>query len=120
MPRLIDAGFLAALAFALLFALGGSQALASHVKCGDVLTQDTTLDSDLVDCSGQGIVIGADNVTLDLNGHTIDGDHASSESDLCDVGVINALGVSPCALPTGATHSGVTVRGGAIREFGLG
>ena len=74
MPRLVCAGFLTALALALLLALGGSQALANHVQCGDVITQGTTLDSDLIDCPGDGLVIGADNITLDLNGHTVDGD----------------------------------------------
>src|SRR4051794_9481152 len=50
------------------------QAVASHVQCGDVITSDTTLDSDLLDCPGDGVVIGADGVTLDLAGHLIDGD----------------------------------------------
>src|SRR5690348_15511399 len=54
-------------------ALGTSQALASQVNCGDTLTQSTKLDHDLVNCPGDGIVIGAHNITLDLNGHTIDG-----------------------------------------------
>ena len=44
------------------------------MNCGDEITADTTLDSDLIDCPNNGIVIGADGVTLDLNGHTIDGD----------------------------------------------
>jgi hypothetical protein len=56
--------------------LDGGVALASHVSCGDTVTADTTLDSDLVNCPNNGIVIGADNITLDLNGHTIDGDNA--------------------------------------------
>jgi len=56
--------------------VGGGQALASHVGCGDTITTDTTLDSDLVNCPNNGIVIGANNITLDLNGHTIDGDGA--------------------------------------------
>src|SRR5687768_14146307 len=50
-----------------------SSASATHVQCGDVITQDTTLDSDLVDCPGDGVVIGASGITLDLAGHTIDG-----------------------------------------------
>ena len=62
------------LAVAVPGAMGGGRALASHVGCGDMITTDTTLDSDLVDCPNNGIVIGADDVTLDLNGHTIDGD----------------------------------------------
>jgi hypothetical protein len=48
-------------------------AAADHVQCGDVITQDMTLDSDLIDCPGDGIVIGADGVRLNLAGHTIDG-----------------------------------------------
>ena len=44
------------------------------VECGDTITADTTLDSDLTGCPNNGIVIGADDITLDLNGHTISGD----------------------------------------------
>jgi len=40
-----------ALAGAGFLALGrGSEALASHVGCGDTITTDTRLDSDLVNC----------------------------------------------------------------------
>ena len=49
-------------------------ARANHVACGDTITADTTLDSDLTNCPGDGLVIGAGSITLDLNGHTIDGD----------------------------------------------
>jgi nitrous oxidase accessory protein NosD len=56
-----------------LFSFGAAPALATQVSCGQVITQDTTLDNDLTDCPGDGIVIGADKITLDLNGHTIDG-----------------------------------------------
>jgi parallel beta-helix repeat protein len=59
-------------ALAALFLLPSS-ASATHVQCGDVITQDTTLDSDLIDCPGDGVVIGASGITLDLAGHTIDG-----------------------------------------------
>ena len=63
----------AALAFAVLAAPAG----ANHVSCGAVLTQDTTLDSDLV-CTGEALEIGADGVRLDLAGHTIRGPGTSS------------------------------------------
>ncbi len=43
------------------------------VRCGATITADTTLHHDLLDCPGNGIVIGADHITLDLNGHTVDG-----------------------------------------------
>lgn len=51
-------------------------AAAGHVMCGDTITQDTTLDSDVGPCLGptSGIVIGSDGVTLDLNGHEVIGD----------------------------------------------
>src|SRR4051794_9525573 len=47
---------------------------ATTVACGAVITVDTRLGNDLRNCHGIGIVIGADGVDLDLNGHTVDGD----------------------------------------------
>jgi parallel beta-helix repeat protein len=44
---------------------------ATPVHCGDVITQDTTLDSDLTCSSEPALTLAADNVTLDLAGHTI-------------------------------------------------
>ena len=93
--------------------LASGPALASHVRCGDTITTDTTLDSDLVNCPNNGIVIGANNITLDLNGHIIDGDATPvdpcPEGASCDVGVDNSAG-----------HSGVTVEGGSVRQFSVG
>jgi hypothetical protein len=57
------------------------------VKCGDVITRDTKLRNDLVGCPGSGLVIGADDVTLDLNGHTISGDSDFSDSEEAGVQV---------------------------------
>src|SRR5215217_3471983 len=73
-------------------ALGAGQASASHVSCGDTITADTTLDGDLVDCPSNGIVIGADDITVDLNGHTIDGDgelEDCPEGEPCDIGILS-------------------------------
>jgi parallel beta-helix repeat protein len=93
--------------------LGTGSALASHVSCGDTITTDTTLDSDLVNCPNNGIVIGANNITLDLNGHTIDGDGTPvdpcPEGEACDVGVLNRAG-----------YDRLTIVGGTIRQFGVG
>jgi parallel beta-helix repeat protein len=106
-----DVAFLAAAIVAVL-ALTGGEARASHVSCGDTITADTTLDGDLVDCPNNGIVIGVDDITLDLNGHQIDGDgteFAACPTDgICDVGVVND------------GHDGIRVRDGATREFGVG
>jgi parallel beta-helix repeat protein len=93
-------------------ALGVGQASASHVSCGATITADTTLDSDLVDCPNNGILIGADDITLDLNGHTISGDDQEfepcPENEACDVGVLND------------GHDGVTIKAGRITAFGPG
>ena len=82
-------------------------------KCGDTITTDTTLHHNLVNCPNNGIVIGADNVTLDLNYHTIDGDGTPASgcnpnTEVCDVGVVND------------GHDGVTVVHGSVREFEVG
>jgi parallel beta-helix repeat protein len=100
------------LAVAIAMALGGGRAMASHVTCGDTITADTTLDRDLVNCPNNGIVIGADDITLDLNGHTVAGDGKLVEpcpkDEFCDVGLLND------------GHDGVTVRDGSVREFAVG
>ena len=41
------------------------------VSCGQVLTESTKLANDLSGCMGEGLIIGAPNIELDLNGHTI-------------------------------------------------
>jgi hypothetical protein len=89
---------------------GRSADAAPQPKCGDTITADTTLDGDLVDCPNNGILIGADNVTLNLNGHTIDGDGTRDAScnpvtDFCDFGV----GFE--------NHVGVTMKHGSVRQF---
>jgi parallel beta-helix repeat protein len=104
-----------------LLSLSAGQAVANHIQCGEVITQDTTLDADLIDCPNDGTVLGADTIPLDLNGHLIDGDGllALAPCDV-DVGVVN--GKAPdfrCPPPPGA-HDGVTIRDGVVREFGFG
>ena len=73
------------------------------VRCGDTITRDTRLTNDLVNCPDNGIVIGAAGITLDLNGHTVDGDGLG---DAHDLGIDNTAG-----------HDGVTIKGGSVREF---
>ena len=110
---LISLAVLVAFAVVGATAVGGGRALASQVSCGDTITADTTLQQDLVNCPNNGIVIGADGITLDLNGHLVDGDGTPAatcdpRNELCDVGVAND------------GHDGVAVMHGSVREFGLG
>ena len=77
-------GLLAALAATMaLFALNAGQALASHVQCGDTITQDVTLDSDVI-CPPEARTPATPaidivhqqtggSVTLNLNGYTVFG-----------------------------------------------
>jgi hypothetical protein len=45
-----------------------------------LITTDTRLSRDLNNCPADGVIIGASRVTLDLDGHTIDGVGAGSVS----------------------------------------
>jgi parallel beta-helix repeat protein len=106
-PVLLTAAVVGAFAFTV------GPASANHVNCGDTIVADTTLDSDLVNCPNNGIVIGADAITLDLNGHLVDGDGAETagcdpDREPCDLGVANF------------GHDGVTVMNGSVREFAVG
>jgi parallel beta-helix repeat protein len=109
--RLASLGLIVMLGLAAVV-IGGESALADPVACGDTITTDTTLDSDLTDCPNNGIVIGADDITLDLNGHVVDGNgepfEPCPEGELCDVGVAND------------GHSGVRVINGSVTEFAVG
>ncbi|MBX3055537.1 MAG: right-handed parallel beta-helix repeat-containing protein [Anaerolineae bacterium] len=50
-----------------------STPVAVAASCGQIITQSTLLTNDLLDCLGDGLIIGAHGITLDLNGRTIDG-----------------------------------------------
>jgi parallel beta-helix repeat protein len=100
------------------FTLGfASDAYASkpvHVSCGQTITKDTRLANDLTDCPNNGLVISADDITLDLNGHTIDGDGLDNLVEdcpdfHCDTGIDNT-----------GHHHGVTIQDGAVNEFSSG
>ena len=80
--------------------LAAPAALAHDPACGATITHSVTLRHDLTNCPGDGLVIGADHVTLDLAGHTIDGDAVIGGDD---TGVRLA----------GRRH--VTVKGGTIQ-----
>jgi parallel beta-helix repeat protein len=108
-------GLSAALAAATaLLGLSAGQALATHVSCGDVITQDTRLDSDLIDCPGDGIVMAADNITLDLGGYTIDGVTTSPFH-----GATGIAGTTTDSCPHGCSR-GVTIENGSIQQFFIG
>jgi Right handed beta helix region len=91
-----------AVAVVVLMALTPGSASAA-VRCGQVVRSDFTLRRDLLNCGGDGLVVGADNITLNLNGHELRGK-----------GLLSTAGVRIDGF------EGVVVRGGVIRQFGRG
>lgn len=53
--------------------LSADAEILPNVLCGDEIDQDTTLQADVGPCEGDGLVITADGVELDLNGYDIFG-----------------------------------------------
>ncbi|MDA0180706.1 right-handed parallel beta-helix repeat-containing protein [Solirubrobacter phytolaccae] len=94
-------GFRYVAAAGLLALAAPAAAQATGPACGATITSDTRLRGDLVDCPADGLVIGADNVTLDLGRRTVDGTGAGVGIRL-------------------AGHRGVKIKGGTVREFGVG
>ena len=88
-------------------ACGAGEAFAAPLACGDTITVDTRLEADLINCPGDGLVIGADDVTLDLNGHLIDGDGVRGGPGRGDVGIRSE------------GHPSVTIRRGPPRNSTL-
>jgi hypothetical protein len=80
----------------LVAATHGSRHLTT-LLCNSTITTSTTLAADLGPCAGTGLVIGADHVTLNLNGHRLSGSGGS-------------IGVS-------SDHVGVVVENGTVTNF---
>ena len=83
---------------------------APTVKCGQTITKNTTLFADVGPCAGNGIIIGADNITLNLNGHTISGSTSAADGNAAGVRLPNRTGVTVTGLP-GASGKKGTITG---------
>lgn len=84
------------------------------LACGTVIIVNTTLDRNIGPCAGDGIVVGADNITINLNGHDIVGTPGPGSGTQAGI-----------RLParTGVSIVGKKQRGrsrGAVREFDAG
>ncbi len=74
------------------------------LSCGEVIKESVKLSTNL-DCTGDGLIVGADGITIDLNGHSLDGPGPKS---------------SKIAIML-ATSSGVTLQGpGTISGYQAG
>ncbi|GEA87165.1 hypothetical protein [Cellulomonas cellasea] len=85
-------------------ALAAGAGAVDGVECGDTITEDSSLTRDLV-CDGVGLTL-VGGMTLDLAGHTLVGDGTGSAVRL-------APGDDEDERPS-------TVRGGTVRDWGVG
>jgi parallel beta-helix repeat protein len=80
----------------------------TNLACGDVITNDFAL-SGTTTCESEevGLVIGADGVDVNLNGHGLNGPTGPVSDETTGVGVDN-----------GAGHDDVTIRNGSVLRWG--
>jgi len=83
------------------------------VSCGQTLTRSVRLANDLKNCPGDGLVIGADAITVDLNGHTVDGDVAPTT--MCEFSPVQSAGIR-----NDGGHDRLTINNGTVQQFANG
>lgn len=92
----------------------GTAAGQDAVGCGDLITEDTELTADIGPCPGNGLIVEADGITLDLGGHTVTGDpNARRAPDKAGVVLYRVSGVTVTNGTVTSFDGGVVVRGGA-------
>lgn len=72
------------------------------LECGDTILEDTRLRHHLIDCPGDGLIIGAPGITLNLNHKRITGSGGEGTAGVVVDGVDD-----------------VTIRNGTVRNFGF-
>jgi hypothetical protein len=103
-------GALAATAIVMsLMVLAPTPAAARHINCG-IITEDTTLTNDVLGCEGYGLIIRADNITLNLDGHTVSCENTFAEQ----VGILldDVSGVTVQNGTVEGCDAGVSIEGG--------
>ena len=76
--------------------------------CGSVVTTNVTLTADITACPGDGLVVGADGITIDLGTHRLSGGEGYS-----DVAAPGSVGVRI------GKHDRVTLKGAPTDPFAL-
>jgi parallel beta-helix repeat protein len=72
------------------------------------------LANDLTGCPADGLVVGADAITIDLNGHTIDGTtEPVQDCDSVEFG-------GPSGIDNQAGHDDLRVENGTVKQFAIG
>jgi parallel beta-helix repeat protein len=96
---------LLSLGLATIVAATPASSATSPIRCGSVITADTTLTANIGPCSRGGLVIGADNITLDLDRFGV-------------LGKANRTGDGVGIRLSGRT--GVTIKNGRVIDFDAG
>src|SRR5690349_13461336 len=73
------------------------------LACGQTVTVSVTLAADLTGCNGDGLVVGANGISINLNGHRITGTGTAGSRGVWNPG-----------------NTSVTVKNGAISGFAKG
>jgi parallel beta-helix repeat protein len=129
MRRTLSILLLVITGFAVAAVLGAGASGATVLSCGDTVTQDTVLANDVTGCTGNGLIITASGITLDLAGHTISGATAAGtglsiqRADNVTVlnGTVTGFGLGVYYRGTNVTLSKVSVNrngGGIFLNFG--
>lgn len=79
----------------------------TRVGCGSVLTRNTILTGDIGPCSGDGLIVGKDNIRLNLNGYKVFGTDGSNST--VGIRLFGRKGVTVTGFPGGRDRG--TVRG---------
>ncbi|MDQ1477945.1 MAG: hypothetical protein QOE62_3174 [Actinomycetota bacterium] len=110
-------------------------AVTGSIACGAEIVTSVRLHHDLVGCRGDGLVVGAPGITIDLNGHTISGTNAPGSEGIADDGYghvivehgkiraffVNGVGLrqAPASLVRGLTIRAIGA-GGVDGQFSTG
>lgn len=85
------------------------QPLAISPSCGQVITQNVVLTSNLKCADSDGLIVGASDIVIDLNGHTITGPNSDR-----NIKTSSKVGIS---VPN---MNNVVIKDGTIEEFQAG
>ncbi|MDQ6615017.1 MAG: right-handed parallel beta-helix repeat-containing protein [Actinomycetota bacterium] len=92
-----------------------AHALGSPILCGQVITASIKAANDIGPCLGDGLVVQGNNITIDLNGHTVLGASSDPASTLDQAGIHldNVIGVTVFGGTVRGFFAGVLVKGGS-------
>ncbi len=93
-----------------------------QLGCGQVIMKSTVLQNDVGPCAGDGIVVGADNLILNLNGHRVSGNaDQGTGGEFAGIRLVGRTGVTVSGHPgtsgktatVGGFEAGVVIDGGS-------